>query len=191
MPRYVGIDQSAEAVLLARQTRDGAEFLVGTLHDTALAADLTVCLDVLIYQPSSAAYRDLVGRLLRPRRRPCLSPATRLRPSPALQRSTSTSRSRVHPTLRSRRRAPPHAYGAGHRHMAGRHRNAGAAGANVVKHVHGCEAGHPPAPHPRSTVVGCYRHTPGCGTGYKLHQRLKTRTLTRYRSACLVSSRTP
>jgi SAM-dependent methyltransferase len=65
MPCYVGIDQSAEAVRLGRQTRDGAEFLVGTLHDTALAADLTVCLDVLIYQPTSAAYRDLVGRLLR------------------------------------------------------------------------------------------------------------------------------
>jgi SAM-dependent methyltransferase len=65
LPRYVGIDQSAEAVRLGRQTREGGEFVVGTLQDTAVVADLTICLDVLIYQPDPAAYRDLVVRLLR------------------------------------------------------------------------------------------------------------------------------
>ena len=64
IPQYTGIDQSAEAIRLSRRARPGDKFLVGTLGDNAVNADLAICLDVLIHQPDPSTYRDLVFRLL-------------------------------------------------------------------------------------------------------------------------------
>jgi SAM-dependent methyltransferase len=63
MPRYVGVDESTEAVRLAKGTRPEGEFVAGTLADVTMSADLTICLDALMRQPDGAAYRDLVARL--------------------------------------------------------------------------------------------------------------------------------
>lgn len=63
MPGYVGIDLSPEAVRRAEIARPEGEFLVGSLADFPVRADLTICLDVLIHQSDAAAYRDQVSRL--------------------------------------------------------------------------------------------------------------------------------
>jgi SAM-dependent methyltransferase len=62
--QYAGLDLSAEAIKRARAGRPDGDYLVGTLADHAIQADLTLCLDVLIHQADAAVYRDLVGRLL-------------------------------------------------------------------------------------------------------------------------------
>jgi SAM-dependent methyltransferase len=63
MPGYVGIDVSSEAVRLAKIGRSEGTFLVGSLADFPVRADLTICLDVLVHQSDVVAYRDLVARL--------------------------------------------------------------------------------------------------------------------------------
>jgi SAM-dependent methyltransferase len=63
IPRYIGIDLSAEAVRLATAGRPDGEFLVGSLADRDVEADLTLCLDVLIHQADAESYRDLVATL--------------------------------------------------------------------------------------------------------------------------------
>jgi SAM-dependent methyltransferase len=60
---YVGIDLSPEAVRRAKICRPEGEFLIGSLADFPVRADLTICLDVLIHQSDAAAYRDQVARL--------------------------------------------------------------------------------------------------------------------------------
>lgn len=70
---YLGLDPSGEAIRLARLARPDGEFRVGTLTDGAAdAADLTICLDVLIHQPDRTAYETLVGELVRSARRALL-----------------------------------------------------------------------------------------------------------------------
>jgi SAM-dependent methyltransferase len=64
IPNYTGLDRSAEAVRLAGAARPGDTFLVGTLDEHPVVADLTVCLDVLIHQPDPDGYADLVARLV-------------------------------------------------------------------------------------------------------------------------------
>lgn len=63
MPSYTGIDLSSEAVRQAKIDRPDGTFLVGSLADFAVRADLTVCLDVLIHQSDAATYREQVARL--------------------------------------------------------------------------------------------------------------------------------
>ena len=63
MPGYVGIDLSPEAVRRAKIGRPEGKFLVGSLADFTVRADLTICLDVLIHQSDAATYRDQVARL--------------------------------------------------------------------------------------------------------------------------------
>ena len=72
IPNYTGIDQSAEAVRLGSAARPGDTFLVGTLEEHPVKADLTVCLDVLIHQPDPDGYADLVDRLVRSARKALL-----------------------------------------------------------------------------------------------------------------------
>ncbi len=64
LPAYVGLDVSSQAVALARATRPDGDYRVGTLAELELAADLVICLDVLIHQPALGEYESLVGRLL-------------------------------------------------------------------------------------------------------------------------------
>jgi len=64
IPDYTGIDRSAEAIRLSSEARPGDNFLVGTLGEHPVEADLTVCLDVLIHQPDPDGYTDLVERLV-------------------------------------------------------------------------------------------------------------------------------
>jgi len=64
IPQYVGIDLSPEAIQRARRTRPTGEFLVGTVADHPVSAELTICLDVLIHQSSRNGYEKLVQRLL-------------------------------------------------------------------------------------------------------------------------------
>jgi SAM-dependent methyltransferase len=63
IPRYVGMDLSSEAVRLAKADRPDGRFLVGSLADHQVRADLTLCLDVLIHQADLESYRGLVARL--------------------------------------------------------------------------------------------------------------------------------
>ena len=61
--RYVGMDLSSEAVRLAKAGRPDGRFLVGSLADHQVRADLTLCLDVLIHQADVESYQGLVARL--------------------------------------------------------------------------------------------------------------------------------
>lgn len=63
LPEYVGIDVAPEAVRRAQLGRTEGKFLVGSIADHPLRADLTICLDVLVFEPDPAAYRDHVARL--------------------------------------------------------------------------------------------------------------------------------
>lgn len=63
LPGYTGLDLSAEAVRRAALGRPGGTYLVGTLADHPVDADLVLCLDVLIHQPDVDTYRELVARL--------------------------------------------------------------------------------------------------------------------------------
>jgi FkbM family methyltransferase len=61
---YDGVDVSAEALSLARSKRPDWRFHHGPLGDLDLGAhDVVVCFDVLIHQPTLAAYRALVSQL--------------------------------------------------------------------------------------------------------------------------------
>jgi SAM-dependent methyltransferase len=60
---YTGIDLSPEAVRRAKAGRPDGEYLVGTLVDHPVHAELTLCLDVLIHQSDPRTYRDQVERL--------------------------------------------------------------------------------------------------------------------------------
>ncbi len=63
---YTGIDVSAEALALARTKRPDWAFHHGDVHALDPAPhDVVVCLDVLIHQSDVAAYRALLGALLR------------------------------------------------------------------------------------------------------------------------------
>jgi 2-polyprenyl-3-methyl-5-hydroxy-6-metoxy-1,4-benzoquinol methylase len=72
IPHYTGIDQSSEAVRLGQKARPGDTFLVGTLADNPVEADLTICLDVLIHQSDPSTYSDVVLGLLRSARKALL-----------------------------------------------------------------------------------------------------------------------
>ena len=63
MPGYTGIDLSSEAVRQAEIDRPDGKFLVGSLAEFPVQADLTICFDVLIHQSDAATYRGLVARL--------------------------------------------------------------------------------------------------------------------------------
>ncbi len=69
---YVGLDLSAEALVLARRARPSGSFRLGTIEDATRQADLTICLDVLIHQPDHAEYLALVSRLVGSARRALL-----------------------------------------------------------------------------------------------------------------------
>lgn len=64
LPRYVGIDPSAEAVRRAREGRPDGDYRVGTLEDHQVEAELTLCLDVLIHIADPALYRSTIKALL-------------------------------------------------------------------------------------------------------------------------------
>lgn len=62
LPRYVGIERSAEAIGRARSRRPEGEFLLGSLSEHPVRADLTVCLD-LLHLPDDQSYREQVSAL--------------------------------------------------------------------------------------------------------------------------------
>lgn len=63
--RYVGIDIAASAIAEARLQRPEWVFVAGDATTQHLSpADVVICLDVLIHQPSCARYRQLVNRLV-------------------------------------------------------------------------------------------------------------------------------
>lgn len=66
---YTGIDVSAEAVRRARISRPEGVFLVGTLADHRVEADVTLNLDVLIHEADPAAYQQEVAQLWRSAKR--------------------------------------------------------------------------------------------------------------------------
>jgi 2-polyprenyl-3-methyl-5-hydroxy-6-metoxy-1,4-benzoquinol methylase len=63
MAHYTGIDLSPEAIRRAKAGRVDGEYLVGTVDEHQVEAELTLCLDVLIHQADLATYRALVARL--------------------------------------------------------------------------------------------------------------------------------
>lgn len=65
LPAYIGMDVSREAVRLASAKRPDDTYLVGSLADHPVEADVVLCLDVLIHQADPHQYRDLVDRLVR------------------------------------------------------------------------------------------------------------------------------
>ena len=64
LPGYVGFDLSTESIRRASVGRPDGRYHVGSLVDHADAADLTLCLDVLIHQADATTYRRLVERLM-------------------------------------------------------------------------------------------------------------------------------
>jgi SAM-dependent methyltransferase len=64
LPGYTGLDVSAESIAQASRHRPDGTFLRGSLADHQVAADLTLCLDVLIHQAEAQPYRETVRRLL-------------------------------------------------------------------------------------------------------------------------------
>jgi 2-polyprenyl-3-methyl-5-hydroxy-6-metoxy-1,4-benzoquinol methylase len=66
---YTGIDLSAEAVRRAQAGRPDGAYLVGTIVDHDVEAELTLCLDVLIHQADPGTYRAQVARLWESTRR--------------------------------------------------------------------------------------------------------------------------
>lgn len=64
LPNYVGIDVSADAIALASGRQPGGQFIVGDPTEHELAADLVLCLDVLIHQAESTAYTELTKWLV-------------------------------------------------------------------------------------------------------------------------------
>jgi SAM-dependent methyltransferase len=69
---YVGLDLSSAAVATASRANPDRTYLVGTLHEHQVSADLTLCQDVLIHQATAEEYRALVGALIRSARRALL-----------------------------------------------------------------------------------------------------------------------
>jgi len=62
---YIGVDVSDRAIALARAKRPDWDFVVGDARDVTLAAaDLVLCLDVLIHQPTRDLYESLCLRLM-------------------------------------------------------------------------------------------------------------------------------
>lgn len=59
---YVGLDQSLEAIEHARSIRPDWEFRLGLDH-TAAAADMVLCLEVLIHQNTREAYLEVIDFL--------------------------------------------------------------------------------------------------------------------------------
>lgn len=62
--KYTGIDLSADAVALARETRPTGDFVVGDPTELSRSAEVVLCLDVLIHQSSLTAYRSLIEWLV-------------------------------------------------------------------------------------------------------------------------------
>jgi hypothetical protein len=60
--RYVGIDQSSEALALARRARPDWEFRLGPEPDVQ-PAEMVLCLEVLIHQETEAGYRAVIAFL--------------------------------------------------------------------------------------------------------------------------------
>jgi len=65
LPQYVGLDLSPEAIRRAQSGRPDGDYRVGTLADHSVAADLTICLDVLIHQADASRYRAFVEGLVK------------------------------------------------------------------------------------------------------------------------------
>jgi 2-polyprenyl-3-methyl-5-hydroxy-6-metoxy-1,4-benzoquinol methylase len=62
---YTGIDISHTAVDIAKSKRPDWEFVCGQATDLDLApADLVICMDVLIHQPTRELYEKFCGQLL-------------------------------------------------------------------------------------------------------------------------------
>jgi SAM-dependent methyltransferase len=64
LPGYTGLDLSAAAIERARAGRPDGRFEIGPLTGDTAAAELVLCLDVLLHQAEAAAYEQLVRRLL-------------------------------------------------------------------------------------------------------------------------------
>jgi hypothetical protein len=60
---FVGIDTSENAVRRARDERPDGRFVLGTLADNAVEADITLCLDQLTLPMDAPEYQELVGLL--------------------------------------------------------------------------------------------------------------------------------
>lgn len=60
---YTGLDVSEAALRLARQKRPNWKFQLTQAGDSIPAADVVICLDVLIHQPTEESFFDLVWRL--------------------------------------------------------------------------------------------------------------------------------
>jgi SAM-dependent methyltransferase len=63
LPRYSGIDLSAEAVRRARLLHPTGEFVIGSLDQSPMEADLVLCIDVLPHQSDEVTYEKLIQRL--------------------------------------------------------------------------------------------------------------------------------
>lgn len=62
--RYLGVDAAGSGIETARQRRPDWQFVVGDAVQIPLdPADVVLCLDVLIHQPTYAVYRQLVERM--------------------------------------------------------------------------------------------------------------------------------
>ena len=61
--RYVGIDPSPDVIQHARTARPDGEFLIGTLHEHEVEADLTICTDTLSRLSNASHYESLVSAL--------------------------------------------------------------------------------------------------------------------------------
>lgn len=64
VPSYTGVDASPAAIELATRVIPEGHFVVGGIESIDHGADLVVCLDVLIHQADSRAYRRLVSDLV-------------------------------------------------------------------------------------------------------------------------------
>ena len=64
IPAYTGIDASTEVVERNRQRFPQRCFVVAEIADVELRTSHSLCFDVLIHQPSLAAYRNAVGAIL-------------------------------------------------------------------------------------------------------------------------------
>ena len=62
--RYTGVDMSEEAVALCRAKRPDWQFHHGAIQDLPCDFALTLCMDVLIHQPTREAYDSLVNAIV-------------------------------------------------------------------------------------------------------------------------------